>query len=113
VPFAGVAMARERFEGVREACTAAGRDPGELVYSHAVTVCCAETDGELERRAERIGRAVEDLRENGAAGTPAEVAERLREYRDAGASRSYLQVIDLDDLDQVALIAEQVMPLLS
>ncbi len=113
VPFAGVATARERFQGVREACVAAGRDPDELTYSHAVTVCCARSEEELSRRAERIGRSVEDLRENGAAGSPEEVAARLREYRDAGASRSYLQVIDLDDLDHVALIAEEVMPLLS
>ena len=28
----------------------------------------------------------------------------------AGASRSYLQLIDLDDLDHVALIANEVMP---
>ena len=53
-----------------------------------------------------------DLRENAAAGTPLEVAERLRAYRDVGASRCYLQVIDIDDLDQVALIAAEVMPLL-
>lgn len=112
VPFAPVEMAGERIEGVRAACAAVGRDPDELVCSHAVTVCCAESEPELERRAERIGRTVEDLRAGGAAGTPAEVAERLREYRDAGASRSYLQVIDLDDLDQVALIAAEVMPLL-
>jgi F420-dependent oxidoreductase-like protein len=113
VPFADVATARERIEGVREACRAAGRDPGELVYSHAVTVCCAEGEAELARRAERIGRDVEDLRRSGAAGSPEEVAARLREYRDAGASRSYLQVIDLDDIDHVTLIAAAVMPLVS
>ncbi|MEA2216105.1 MAG: hypothetical protein QOK19_1666 [Solirubrobacteraceae bacterium] len=99
-----------RFEGVREACRAAGRDPDELVYSHAVTVCCAEDPAELERRAGRIGRDVADLRRSGAAGTPSEVAARLEEYRQAGATRSYLQVIDLDDLDHVALIASEVMP---
>ncbi len=112
VPFAGVETARARFEGVREACAEAGRDPGEIVLSHAVTVCCAESETGLERRAARIGRPVDDLRENGAAGTPQEVAQRLREYAAAGASRSYLQVIDLDDLDHVALIAQEVMPLL-
>jgi alkanesulfonate monooxygenase SsuD/methylene tetrahydromethanopterin reductase-like flavin-dependent oxidoreductase (luciferase family) len=112
VPFADVDTARERFEGVRAACEAAGRDPGELVHSHAITVCCAENGAELRRRAERIGRDVEDLRRSGAAGTPQEVVERLSEYARAGASRSYLQVIDLDDLDHVALIAAEVMPLL-
>jgi F420-dependent oxidoreductase-like protein len=110
VPFADVEAARARFEGVREACRTVGRDPDELVYSHAVTVCCAEGSAELERRAGRIGRDLEDLRRSGAAGTPAEVAARLEEYREAGASRSYLQVIDLDDVDHIALIAAEVMP---
>ncbi|MGH2865665.1 MAG: LLM class F420-dependent oxidoreductase [Solirubrobacteraceae bacterium] len=110
VPFADVQTTRARFEGVRDACRAVGRDPHELVYSHAITVCCAEASAELERRAGRIGRELSDLRENAAAGTPLEVAERLRAYRDAGASRCYLQVIDIEDIDQVALIAAAVRP---
>ncbi|HYB22506.1 MAG TPA: hypothetical protein VED41_01830, partial [Solirubrobacteraceae bacterium] len=64
----------------------------------------------LERRAARIGRELEELRVAGAAGSPAEVIARLQEYRRAGASRAYLQVIDLDDLEHVALIAAEVMP---
>jgi F420-dependent oxidoreductase-like protein len=110
VPFSSVEVTAERIEGVRAACAAAGRDPEELVYSHAVTVCCAREQSELERRAARIGRDLEDLRRSAAAGTPQEVAARLREYGRAGASRSYLQIIDLDDLDHVALIAAEVMP---
>jgi F420-dependent oxidoreductase-like protein len=110
VPFADAETAGARFQGVRAACEAIGRDPDELVYSHAITVCCAEDRGELRRRAERIGRDLEDLRRSGAAGTPREVAARLDEYRRAGASRSYLQMIDFDDLDQIALIAAEVMP---
>lgn len=112
VAFMNVEATAARYEVARSRCSEQGRDPATLTLSHAVTVCCASSDAELVRRAERIGRAVEDLRENGAAGTPREVAARLREYRDAGASRSYLQVIDLDDLDHVALIAAEVMPLL-
>jgi hypothetical protein len=38
------------------------------------------------------------------------VVARLQAYGRAGATRSYLQVIDLDDLDHVALIAAEVMP---
>jgi F420-dependent oxidoreductase-like protein len=110
VPFASVEGAAERIAGVRAACEAAGRDPDELVYSHAITVCCAREESELERRAARIGRDLDDLRSSGAAGTPHEVAARLQEYRRAGASRSYLQIIDLDDLDHMALIAAEVMP---
>lgn len=110
VPFADVGTAGERFDGVRAACEAAGRDPGDLVYSHAITVCCAEDQAQLQRRAERIGRDLDDLRRSGAAGTPEEVAQRLRQFAGVGASRSYLQVIDMDDLDHIALIAAEVMP---
>lgn len=102
--------ARPQFARVRDACERVGRDPDELVYSAAVTVCCGENDMVLKRRAERIGRELDELRFNGAAGTPAEVTQRLREYRELGAERIYLQVIDFDDLEHIDLIAKQVMP---
>ncbi len=110
VPFAPVDITAERIKGVRAACEKVGRDPTELVYSHAITICCAGEQSELKRRADRIGRDLDELRRAGAAGSPEEVISRLDEYRQAGASRSYLQVIDLDDLDHVALIATEVMP---
>jgi alkanesulfonate monooxygenase SsuD/methylene tetrahydromethanopterin reductase-like flavin-dependent oxidoreductase (luciferase family) len=110
VPFAPVDTAGEQFRRVKAACEAAGRDPHELEYSHAITVCCGEREAELQRRASRIGRDLEDLRRSGAAGTPEEVITRLAEYGRAGASRSYLQVIDMDDLDHIALIAAEVAP---
>ncbi len=113
VPFAPVEMTAERIKGVRAACEAAGRDPDELVYSHAITVCCGRDEAELGRRAERIGRDLGELRQNAAAGSPAEVAARLEQYRAAGASRSYLQVIDIEDLEHVGLIAAEVMPALA
>ncbi len=113
VSFMDVEATRARFETAREVCGELGRDADGLVLSHAITVCCAQDGANLARRAARIGREVEDLRANGAAGTPEEVAARLRAYRDAGAGRSYLQVIDLDDLDHVALIAAEVMPRLA
>lgn len=109
VPFAAVEVTAERIRGVRAACESAGRDPDELVYSHAITICCATEESELERRAARIGRELDELRQNGAAGTPDQVIAKLAAYGDAGVSRSYLQVIDLDDLDHIALVAEQVM----
>jgi F420-dependent oxidoreductase-like protein len=113
VPFADVATTRSRIEGVRGACRAAARDPEELICSHAITVCCGEDEAQLARRAKAIGRELEDLRANAAAGTPDELTARLREYADAGAERAYLQVIDLDDLDHVALIAAEVLPRLA
>jgi alkanesulfonate monooxygenase SsuD/methylene tetrahydromethanopterin reductase-like flavin-dependent oxidoreductase (luciferase family) len=48
----------------------------------------------------------------GVVGTPAEVADRLRAYREVGASRAYLQILDMADLDHLDLIAGEVAPAL-
>jgi alkanesulfonate monooxygenase SsuD/methylene tetrahydromethanopterin reductase-like flavin-dependent oxidoreductase (luciferase family) len=48
----------------------------------------------------------------GACGSPAQVAERIGQWRDAGASRAYLQILDLGDLDHLRLIAAEVLPAL-
>jgi F420-dependent oxidoreductase-like protein len=98
---------------VRAACEAIGRDPGSMVYSAALTLCCGADEAEFTRRAAAIGRDPAEIRRDGAAGTPDEVAERLRAYRDAGAARMYLQVLDLTDLDHLGLVAETVVPQLT
>ena len=46
------------------------------------------------------------LREHGLTGTPEEIADRIAEFAGIGASRVYLQVLDLDDLDHLELLAE-------
>lgn len=97
---------------VRQACESIGRDPASLKYSAALVLCSGETESEIAHRAGAIGRQVDELRENGAAGTPEEVAAKLRSYIDAGAQRIYLQVLDLTDLDHVRLAAERIAPLL-
>ncbi len=109
-PFLSAARAGEQFERARAACEELERDPATLTLSSAVVVCCAEDEHELARRASRIGREVEELREDGAAGTPAEVVARIREYAAVGASRIFLQVLDVDDLDHVALLGAAVLP---
>jgi alkanesulfonate monooxygenase SsuD/methylene tetrahydromethanopterin reductase-like flavin-dependent oxidoreductase (luciferase family) len=73
-------------------------------------VCVGEDAAEIARRAAAIGREVDELRENGLCGTPAEVIDRLDEWASAGAERCYLQILDLSDLDHLRLIAEQVLP---
>lgn len=107
VPFASVADTAAQFERVRKAA-----DGRELVYSAAVATCVGKDDAEVARRAAVIGRDVDELKANGAAGTPEEAAEKLRAYAEAGASRIYLQLIDMTDLDHLNLIASEVRPLL-
>jgi F420-dependent oxidoreductase-like protein len=110
VPFSGPEQTAAAFGRVREACTARHRDPASLRYSAAQTVCCGRGESELARRAEAIGRDLSDLRASAVAGTPAEVADRLGQYAQAGTDRIYLQVLDLQDLDHLELIASEVAP---
>jgi alkanesulfonate monooxygenase len=98
---------------VDEACDTAGRDPASVLRSAALVVCCGSDDAELERRAARIGRQLTELRANGLAGRPDEVAEKLGRYRAAGAVRVYLQILDLADLDHLKFIAAEVAPLVA
>lgn len=107
-PFVDREFFVEQCGRVRAACETIDRDPDELVYSAALIVCCGADEAEVERRAARIGREPAELRENGLAGTPDEVAERLLAWREAGAERVYLQVMDLADLDHLDLIANDV-----
>jgi len=96
-------------ERVHAACEAIDRDPASLRKSVALVVCCGETEADVERRAARIGRAPDELRANGAAGTPAEVVDKIRSYEAAGAQTVYLQVLDLDDLEHLHLLGGAVL----
>ncbi len=108
--FRGVAETGAQFARVRAACEQIGRDPATLGLSAAQVVCCGADEAELARRAQAIGREVDELRTNGAAGTPDEVVARCRALGAAGADTVYLQVLDLDDLDHIRLLGESVLP---
>ncbi|HEX4791440.1 MAG TPA: LLM class F420-dependent oxidoreductase [Actinospica sp.] len=108
--FVGVEDTRERFAAVDEACRAFGRDPKTLTHSIAQVLCCGRTDAELAARAEAIGRKLDELRENGLAGTPAEIVDKLGRFAEAGTQRAYLQALDMSDLDHLELVAGEVMP---
>jgi F420-dependent oxidoreductase-like protein len=110
VPFDSVETTGTQFGRVRDACADQGRDPDDLTYSSALVLCCGRDEAELARRAQAIGRDVADLRENDLAGTPEEVVDRLGAYAEVGASRVYLQVLDLSDLEHLDLVAESVRP---
>ncbi len=110
LPFMSVEDSAAQIGRVRAAVAEAGRKPSELVYSNALVACVGKDDAEVARRAEAIGRSVEDLKANGIAGTPDEAAEKIARYAAVGSERIYLQILDLDDLDHLALIAERVRP---
>jgi F420-dependent oxidoreductase-like protein len=98
MPFASVEDTEKQFGRVRD-----------LVYSNALVLCCGRDEAEVKRRADVIGRDVDELRRNGAAGTPAEVVDTLGRYAEIGCERVYLQVLDLADLDHLELVASEVV----
>jgi alkanesulfonate monooxygenase len=108
--FVTVEETAAQFDRVREACAAVDRDPDSMVLSVAQTVCCGADDAELRRRAAAIGIDVDDLRKTGLAGTPDELVDKIGRFAEIGASRVYLQTLDLHDLDHLELIAARVLP---
>jgi F420-dependent oxidoreductase-like protein len=110
LPFAPAPFFAKQCDRVRAACELIDRDPSTIVLSAAQVLCCGADEAEVQRRAKAIGRDAAELRKNGAAGTPDEVIAKLKTYVEHGATRIYLQVLDLDDLEHLALVAETVMP---
>ena len=109
LPFSSQEAFIQQCNRVKAACTEIGRDPNTLVYSTALIVCVGKTDADIKRRAAVLGREVDELKLNGVCGTPAEAIEKLQSWAAVGAERAYLQVLDLADLDQLDLIASEVM----
>jgi F420-dependent oxidoreductase-like protein len=94
------------YDRVRHACEAVGRDETTMRFSAAQVVCAGRTADELTRRAAAIGRDPEELRRNGLAGTLDDIAAKIAKFADVGASRMYLQVLDLTDTDHLELLSE-------
>jgi F420-dependent oxidoreductase-like protein len=100
----------DSYEAVRRACAEVGRTDLP-VFSAAVRLCCGRDEAEVRRRAAAIGDDADALRAAGAAaGTPAQVVAALGRYAELGATRIYLQTLDLTDLDHLDLVASEVAP---
>lgn len=110
VPLASVDHTAAGFDRVRTACRDVARHPESMTYSAAQVLCCGRDQTEIRRRAAAIGRDVDELRANGLAGTPQEVVDKAARFADIGATRLYLQVLDLSDLEHLELVAREVAP---
>ena len=108
VPFRSASQAAVVYRRTADACAAIGRD--RLVQSAAVTVVCGRTREEVRRRAQAARVDSGRVGQGAVMGSPSEVVERLGAYVEAGASRLFLQLIDMRDLDQIDLIAAEVAP---
>jgi alkanesulfonate monooxygenase len=110
LPFSSQEAFVQQCDRVKAACNEIGRDPNSLVYSTALIVCVGKNDADVKRRAAFLGREVDELKLNGVCGTPAEAIEKLQSWKASGAERTYLQVLDLSDYDQLDLIASEITP---
>ncbi len=106
-PFEGPEAAAAAFARVHAACDAIGRDPATLELSVTLTTVCGADRAEAERRGEvsPVQFQMADL-----AGTPDEVIERLAAFRDVGATRAYLRLLDLRDTEHIALLGATLVP---
>jgi F420-dependent oxidoreductase-like protein len=109
MPFAPLDDLKTQYGRVAAALADAGRAPDSLTYSAAFVVCAGRDESEIARRADAIGREVDELRSNSPlVGTPEEIVDRLSPFVEAGVQRVYIQVLDMSDLDHLELFAEVV-----
>ena len=102
---------RVQYGRVHSALESAGRAADDIIYSAAFVVCAGKDDAQLARRAAAIPRDLDELRKDSPlVGTPAEIADRLAPFAEAGVQRVYLQLMDLSDLEHLELFAAEVMP---
>jgi F420-dependent oxidoreductase-like protein len=109
VPFAPIDTITTQLDRVREAVDAVGRPADSMAYSAAFVVCAGRDDAEIAKRADAIGREVDELRSNSPlTGTPAQIVDQLGPYAEIGLHRVYLQLMDISDLDHLQLFADEV-----
>ncbi len=109
VPFASLDTITTQFERVRDAVDAVGRPADSVIYSASFVVCAGRDEAEIAKRAATIGREVDELRSNSPlAGTPNQIVDQLGPFAEVGLQRTYLQLLDMSDLDHLALFADEV-----
>ncbi len=111
---------RERFERVRDAVDAVGRDQATLTTSMMTWVYVGEDERAWRSLVERshasdphAGRMddyLADVEENCVVGPPERAADRLSEYAAAGVERIMLNHEFVDDLDTLELLTTRVFP---
>lgn len=62
----------------------------------------------MSRRANGLGPELDAL--HPLVGTPGQLADALGPFVEAGVQRVYVQLIELSDLDNLALFADEVVP---
>ncbi|GAA3292489.1 TIGR03560 family F420-dependent LLM class oxidoreductase [Dactylosporangium vinaceum] len=94
-----------------DACRATGRDPATLIHSAALTLAVGRTDTEVARRTPALGPHFAAMVRRGVTGSPARAVDVLGRWSErTGCTRFYLQLFDVTDIDQLELVASDVIP---
>jgi F420-dependent oxidoreductase-like protein len=99
---------KAQFDRVRTAVVAAGREPDSMTYSVLHPVCTGRSDREVSRRSGGLGPELGAL--HPLVGTPGQLVDTLGAFVEAGVQRVYVQMVDLADLDNLAVLADEVFP---
>jgi F420-dependent oxidoreductase-like protein len=104
---------RHKLDVLRQHCETEGRDPAEIVKTgHMGIMVIDETEAGVTRRLEDLaaspplmlqGVDVEGLRQRLVTGTPEQVAERLRPFKEAGLDGVTFSIRGVADLDPIEL----------
>jgi alkanesulfonate monooxygenase SsuD/methylene tetrahydromethanopterin reductase-like flavin-dependent oxidoreductase (luciferase family) len=119
-PFPAPEEIAPRREAVARAWREAGRDPDSARFSIMTGLLVGRDEDELLDRAGRLaalqgsGRSAREeldaVPDSWISGTVEGVAERLRELAELGLHRIMLQLLLHDDVDQIALIGDELAP---
>ena len=100
--FGGPATVRHKVDVLVRACEAQGRDPATITKTWLGTAIVTDSEPKLQVSLERLGRELRipaaAARAFALAGTPEQVAEQARRYRESGVDGIIVSLHDASDL---------------
>jgi F420-dependent oxidoreductase-like protein len=93
-------------------CDTVGRDPAEITKTSMMTLAIAETEAQVKAKIDGMRDAgwPEERIAGTTAGTPEQILERARAFRDAGIEGLTFSLPDVHDLEAVALAGQTLAP---
>lgn len=105
---------RQKISVLEEHCRAEGRNLDDIEKSVLLMIQVnddpKEADQAIQKTAQRIGWSEEDLRNATLAGNPDAVADRVREYHEAGVTHIIFGMVPHWDLSSFRRFAKEVIP---
>jgi len=116
---------RHKVEVLEQRCGEVGRDPGEIRRGFQTIFLIGRTEEDLLRRADALrtmlppfgsmepDQVLAALRQRGFAGTPSEIAGKMRQFIELGVDLFWMQHFLFEDDDALALLMDEVAPLIA